>query len=191
MSGSVWYKQLTEALLPVLQSIDVTLARGTKGKLKAIVRSPEKLTVKEPLATIYFKAPRIDRIRYNWQSVMVSKDTAKAKAVMEKPAIPYILPIQIDFWTSNYTNLDEITMQWSSLFDIKRYIDVKDTEGNIRHITYTHDVPIRTEEAEDTERIFRIGYNYNFWVEVDTGEQYTTNIAKQIKISTESMDKTI
>ena len=49
----------------------------------------------------------------------------------------------------------------------------------------------RSEEAEDTERIFRIGYNYNFWVEVDTGEQYTTNIAKQIKISTESMDKTI
>ena len=49
MSGSVWYKQLTEALLPVLQSIDVTLARGTKGKLKAIVRSPEKLTVKEQI----------------------------------------------------------------------------------------------------------------------------------------------
>ena len=86
---------------------------------------------------------------------------------MEKPAIPYDLSYQIDFWSEYQEDMNEMTRRWLGNIPPQTTLKVEDSEGNIRHCVMNLIDYAEIEELEDNIKVFHKAYSYKIWVELD------------------------
>ena len=168
-SESVWFKQVDSALLTYISSLFP--------KLYTFVRKPDEdfKIEKYPCIGIYALSYIRNPLRYNGNKLtkleFLEEDSF---LILEKPAVPYDLTYQIDFWSLTQESMNNMTRIWLGNCP-EGYInlDLEDFSGNRRN-SFMRQVGSITKSdlLNGSDRIFHTILTYNIWVEID--ERITT-----------------
>lgn len=179
MRADVWYEEVDRALIKYIKSNILVIDRKTKKyvPLNVIVRNPQgDAQIQNPCATIYHYGEYQDKFRYEWQNQVVSKDLEKGVATISESAKPYNMLVQIDFWSDYQKEINDMTKQWCSSFDYQGYLEVVDSSGETRYCTVNKKGFNKQDYNDTGERQFQRTYNYEIWVELDSGKSTDINI---------------
>lgn len=171
-SESVWFEQVDTALIKHIQeSVRLPNANKVLTPVPVKVRKPdEDFKIEEyPCITIYNLYSMRDEVRYCPDDVVVSRDTTKNTLIKEKPAIPYSLYYQIDFWARKQSQMNDMTRLWLGHHPDRCFnLPVKDTSGNDRScfVLMTDDLK-KSDFLSGIQRTFHSMLTYRVWVEID------------------------
>lgn len=171
-SESVWFEQVDTALIKYIQeSVRLLNASKVLTPVPVKVRKPdEDFKIEEyPCITIYNLYSMRDEVRYCPDDVVVSRDTTKNTLIKEKPAIPYSLYYQIDFWARKQSQMNDMTRLWLGHHPDRCFnLPVKDISGNDRScfVLMTDDLK-KSDFLSGIQRTFHSMLTYRVWVEID------------------------
>lgn len=171
-SESVWFEQVDTALIKYIQeSVRLLNASKVLTPVPVKVRKPdEDFKIEEyPCITIYNLYSMRDEVRYCPDDVVVSRDTTKNTLIKEKPAIPYSLYYQIDFWARKQSQMNDMTRLWLGQHPDRCFnLPVKDISGNDRScfVLMTDDLK-KSDFLSGIQRTFHSMLTYRVWVEID------------------------
>lgn len=171
-SESVWFEQVDTALIKHIQeSVRLLNASKVLTPVPVKVRKPdEDFKIEEyPCITIYNLYSMRDEVRYCPDDVVVSRDTTKNTLIKEKPAIPYSLYYQIDFWARKQSQMNDMTRLWLGHHPDRCFnLPVKDISGNDRScfVLMTDDLK-KSDFLSGIQRTFHSMLTYRVWVEID------------------------
>lgn len=171
-SESVWFEQVDTALIKHIQeSVRLPNANKVLTPVPVKVRKPdEDFKIEEyPCITIYNLYSMRDEVRYCPDDVVVSRDTTKNTLIKEKPAIPYSLYYQIDFWARKQSQMNDMTRLWLGHHPDRCFnLPVKDISGNDRScfVLMTDDLK-KSDFLSGIQRTFHSILTYRVSVEID------------------------
>lgn len=186
MAGSVWLKEVDTALLELIPTIVKYYDENDDLVSSAVmVRNPEgTYKIEEfPSVSIFNYNQVFASERYDREEVLTKRDIERKVAVLEKSALPYYLYYQIDFWAKYQEDINEMTRRWLGFIPRNFVLEVKDTEGNIRHCNMELVDFANADYVKGDERIFHRVYSYRIWVELDEGyeKEYPVVIECEIR----------
>lgn len=186
MAGSVWLKEVDTALLKLIPTIVKYYDENDELVSPAVmVRNPEgTYKIEEfPSVSIFNYNQVFASERYDREEVVTKRDIERKVAVLEKSALPYYLYYQIDFWAKYQEDINEMTRRWLGFIPRNFVLEVKDTEGNIRHCNMELVDFANADYVKGDERIFHRVYSYRIWVELDEGyeKEYPVVIECEIR----------
>ena len=161
-SESVWFEQVDTALINYIKGIvKFPNSSGVPTPVPVKVRKPdEDFKIEEyPCITLYNLYSVRDEERYFPDSVVVERDLERNRLVEEKSAIPYSLFYQIDFWSRQQSQMNDMTRMWLGHHPDRCFnLPVKDLSGNDRDsfVLMTDDLlklPMAIRIARKTKRI--------------------------------------
>lgn len=172
LSESVWFEQVDTALINYIKGI-VKLP-NTNGVLTPIpvkVRKPdEDFKIEEyPCITLYNLYGVRDEVRYFPDKVVVERDLEKNKLIEERGAIPYNLFYQLDFWSRQQSQMNDMTRMWLGHHPDRCFnLPVKDISGQNRDcfVLMTDDLT-KSDFLTENNRTFHSVITYRVWVEID------------------------
>lgn len=173
MNSTVWYRQINEGLKTFIQSI-VTLKdeNGIAVPVPVRIKKADEDFKKEdyPMITIYnLYTSKRDEKRYYPFKVLRGIDVATAKGRLERPAVPYSLQYQIDFYSILQSDMDEMLAKWE--FEVSRdfNLPVRDSGGTLRyaHALQTGSMLQKQDKLSDNNRVFNSSLTYSIWAELD------------------------
>lgn len=171
-SQSVWFEQVDTALINYIKGIvKLPNSNGVLTSVPVKVRKPdEDFKIEEyPCITLYNLYSVRDEVRYFPDTVVVEKDIENHKLIEEKSAIPYSLFYQIDFWSRQQSQMNDMTRMWLGHHPDRCFnLPVKDLSGNDRDsfVLMTDDLK-KSDFLTDTKRTFHSVLTYKVWVEID------------------------
>lgn len=171
-SESVWFEQVDTALINYIKGIvKFPNSSGVPTPVPVKVRKPdEDFKIEEyPCITLYNLYSVRDEERYFPDSVVVERDLERNRLVEEKSAIPYSLFYQIDFWSRQQSQMNDMTRMWLGHHPDRCFnLPVKDLSGNDRDsfVLMTDDLK-KSDFLTDTQRTFHSVLTYRVWVEID------------------------
>ena len=171
-SESVWFEQVDTALIDYIKGIvKLPDASGVLTPVPVKVRKPdEDFKIEEyPCITLYNLYSTRDVIRYYPDLVMVEKDPANNRVILEKGAVPYNLFYQIDFWSRLQSDMNDMTRLWLGHHPDGHFnLPVKDLSGNDRNSSVLMVDDLRKSDfLTETKRTFHSSLTYKVWVELD------------------------
>lgn len=172
ISESVWFEQVDIALIDYIRSI--VKLKDSNGILKPVpvkIRKPdEDFKIEEyPSITLYNLYSVRDEVRYFPDSIVVDRDFTRNKLIEEKGAIPYNLFYQLDFWSRQQSDMNDMTRIWLGNHPDKSFnLPVKDMAGNDRDsfVLQTDDLR-KSDFLTEHDRTFHSVLTYRVWVEID------------------------
>lgn len=192
MSANVWYEEVNRGLMTEIRNS--VKCKNANGVLTAIdasavtVRSPEKEFKSEvyPCVSIYNRDSRLDLVRNNTEPVVVSRDTVNKQMVIEDPAIPYFLEIQIDFWAKYQKDINDIVRTWLMKHSRQFNLSVVD-DGNVsRNCNCMKKGNVVVSDLfSGGERLYHRIIIYQIWVELDDETRYNKPMVVDRSIATE------
>ena len=171
-SESVWFEQVDTALINYIKGIvKLPNSNGVLTPVPVKIRKPdEDFKIEEyPCITLYNLYSVRDEERYFPDTVVVERDFDNHKLIEEKSAIPYSLFYQIDFWSRQQSQMNDMTRMWLGHHPDKCFnLPVKDLSGNNRDslVLMTDDLK-KSDFLTDTKRTFHSVLTYKVWVEID------------------------
>ena len=171
-SESVWFEQVDTALINYIKGIvKLPNSNGVLTPVPVKIRKPdEDFKIEEyPCITLYNLYSVRDEERYFPDTVVVERDFDNHKLIEEKSAIPYSLFYQIDFWSRQQSQMNDMTRMWLGHHPDKCFnLPVKDLSGNNRDsfVLRTDDLK-KSDFLTDTKRTFHSVLTYKVWVEID------------------------
>ena len=171
-SESVWFEQVDTALINYIKGIvKLPNSNGVLTPVPVKIRKPdEDFKIEEyPCITLYNLYSVRDEDRYFPDTVVVERDFDNHKLIEEKSAIPYSLFYQIDFWSRQQSQMNDMTRMWLGHHPDKCFnLPVKDLSGNNRDsfVLMTDDLK-KSDFLTDTKRTFHSVLTYKVWVEID------------------------
>lgn len=171
-SESVWFEQVDTALINYIKGIvKLPNSNGVLTSVPVKIRKPdEDFKIEEyPCITLYNLYSVRDEERYFPDTVVVERDVDNHKLIEEKSAIPYSLFYQIDFWSRQQSQMNDMTRMWLGHHPDKCFnLPVKDLSGNNRDslVLMTDDLK-KSDFLTDTKRTFHSVLTYKVWVEID------------------------
>lgn len=171
-SESVWFEQVDTALINYIKGIvKLPNSNGVPTPVPVKIRKPdEDFKIEEyPCITLYNLYSVRDEERYFPDTVVVERDFDNHKLIDEKSAIPYSLFYQIDFWSRQQSQMNDMTRMWLGHHPDKCFnLPVKDLSGNNRDsfVLMTDDLK-KSDFLTDTKRTFHSVLTYKVWVEID------------------------
>lgn len=185
MAGSVWLKEVDTALLKLIPTIVKYYDENDELVSPAVmVRNPEgTYKIEEfPSVSIFNYNQVFASERYDREEVLTKRDIERKVAVLEKSALPYYLYYQIDFWAKYQEDINEMTRRWLGFIPRNFVLEVKDTEGNIRHCNMELVDFANADYVKGDERIFHRVYSYRIWVELDEGYEKEYPVVTECEI---------
>lgn len=173
MAGSVWLTEVDTALLQLIPTIAKYYdEEGEETPADVMVRNPEGTfkIEKFPSVSIFNYDQIFASYRYNKEEVLVGFDLENGDAIMEKPAIPFDLYYQIDFWADYQEDINEMTRRWLGKIPKNSVLEVVDTRGTTRYCNMELVDFANADYVKGDDRIFHRVYSYRIWVELDEGE---------------------
>lgn len=171
-SESVWFEQVDTALINYIKGIvKLPNSNGVLTPVPVKIRKPdEDFKIEEyPCITLYNLYSVRDEERYFPDTVVVERDFDNHRLIEEKSAIPYSLFYQIDFWSRQQSQMNDMTHMWLGHHPDKCFnLPVKDLSGNNRDsfVLMTDDLK-KSDFLTDTKRTFHSVLTYKVWVEID------------------------
>ena len=171
-SESVWFEQVDTALINYIKGIvKLPNRNGVLTPVPVKIRKPdEDFKIEEyPCITLYNLYSVRDEERYFSDTVVIDRDFDNHKLIEEKSAIPYSLFYQIDFWTRQQSQMNDMTRMWLGHHPDKCFnLPVKDLSGNNRDsfVLMTDNLK-KSDFLTDTKRTFHSVLTYKVWVEID------------------------
>lgn len=171
-SESVWFEQVDTALINYIKGIvKLPNINGVLTPVPVKIRKPdEDFKIEEyPCITLYNLYSVRDEERYFPDTVVVERDFDNHRLIEEKSAIPYSLFYQIDFWSRQQSQMNDMTRMWLGHHPDKCFnLPVKDLSGNNRDsfVLMTDDLK-KSDFLTDTKRTFHSVLTYKVWVEID------------------------
>lgn len=171
-SESVWFEQVDTALINYIKGIvKLPNSNGVLTPVPVKIRKPdEDFKIEEyPCITLYNLYSVRDEERYFPDTVVVERDFDNHRLIEEKSAIPYSLFYQIDFWSRQQSQMNDMTRMWLGHHPDKCFnLPVKDLSGNNRDsfVLMTDDLK-KSDFLTDTKRTFHSVLTYKVWVEID------------------------
>ena len=171
-SESVWFEQVDTALINYIKGIvKLPNSNGVLTPVPVKIRKPdEDFKIEEyPCITLYNLYSVRDEERYFPDTVVVERDVDNHRLIEEKSAIPYSLFYQIDFWSRQQSQMNDMTRMWLGHHPDKSFnLPVKDLSGNNRDsfVLMTDDLK-KSDFLTDTKRTFHSVLTYKVWVEID------------------------
>lgn len=173
MNTTVWYRQINEGLVSFIQSI-ITLSdkEGNLVPVPVRIRKADEDFKEEdyPMITIYnlFTSKR-DEKRYYPFKVVSSRDAQGKTCKLERPAVPYSLEYQIDFFSTLMSDMDEMLAKWEFEAGRAFNLPVTDSGGTLRytHALQTGNSVQKQDRLSDNTRIFNSSITYRIWAELD------------------------
>lgn len=171
-SESVWFEQVDTALINHIKGIvKLPNSNGVLTPVPVKIRKPdEDFKIEEyPCITLYNLYSVRDEERYFPDTVVVERDFDNHRLIEEKSAIPYSLFYQIDFWSRQQSQMNDMTRMWLGHHPDKCFnLPVKDLSGNNRDsfVLMTDDLK-KSDFLTDTKRTFHSVLTYKVWVEID------------------------
>ena len=171
-SQSVWFEQVDTALINYIKGIvKLPNSNGVLTPVPVKVRKPdEDFKIEEyPCITLYNLYSKRDEERYFPDTVVVERDLDNNKIIEERSAIPYSLFYQIDFWSRQQSQMNDMTRMWLGHHPDRCFnLPVKDLSGNNREsfVLMTDDLK-KSDFLTDTKRTFHSVLTYRVWVEID------------------------
>lgn len=171
-SESVWFEQVDTALINYIKGIvKLPNSNGVLTPVPVKIRKPdEDFKIEEyPCITLYNLYSVRDEERYFPDTVVVERDFDNHKLIEENSAIPYSLFYQIDFWSRQQSQMNDMTRMWLGHHPDKCFnLPVKDLSGNNRDsfVLMTDDLK-KSDFLTDTKRTFHSVLTYKVWVEID------------------------
>lgn len=172
ISESVWFEQVDTALINYIKGIvKLPNSNGVLTPVPVKVRKPdEDFKIEEyPCITLYNLYSVRDEVRYFPDTVVVERDLDNHKFIKEKSAVPYSLFYQIDFWSRQQSQMNDMTRMWLGHHPDKCFnLPVKDLSGKNRDsfVLMTDDLK-KSDFLTDTKRTFHSVLTYKVWVEID------------------------
>lgn len=167
--GSVWNEEVDRGLLEVLDDLIKHYDENDNlVSTPCFVRNPQEDFKIEtfPSATIYNYDQKFDKNRFSWENIRGEIDDEGIMS-LERPALPYTLFYQIEFWARYQEDINEITRRWVANIEPNTILKVTDTEGVVRH-SVMNLVDVANVDYEKLDRkIFHRVYSYRIWVELD------------------------
>lgn len=172
LSESVWFEQVDTALINYIKGI-VRLPND-KGVLTPVpvkIRKPDedfKIEV-YPCITLYNLYSVRDEVRYFPDKVVVEIDTEKNTLIEERSAIPYSLYYQLDFWSVQQSQMNDMTRLWLGHHPDRCFnLPVKDMSGKDRSsFVLMTDNLTKSDFLTESKRTFHSSLTYRVWVELD------------------------
>ena len=172
LSESVWFEQVDRALIDHIQKI--ILLPNSNGVLTPVpvkVRKPdEDFKIEEyPCITLYNLYSVRDEVRYFPDTVIVEKNPASHRLIEERSAIPYSLFYQIDFWSRQQSQMNDMTRLWLGYHPDRSFnLTVHDASGQLRDCSvFLADDLKKADHLTQTNRTFHSVLTYKVWVEID------------------------
>ena len=171
-SESVWFEQVDTALINYIKGIvKLPNSNGVLAPVPVKIRKPdEDFKIEEyPCITLYNLYSVRDEVRYFPDTVVVERDPVNHRLIEEKSAIPYSLFYQVDFWSRQQSQMNDMTRMWLGHHPDKCFnLPVKDLSGNDRDsfVLMTDDLK-KSDFLTDTKRTFHSVLTYRVWVELD------------------------
>lgn len=171
-SESVWFEQVDIALIEYIKGIVKLVDKnGTLSPVPVKIRKPDedfKIEV-YPSITLYNLYSMRDEVRYYPDSVVVERDEVNNKLIEERGAIPYSLIYQLDFWSRQQSDMNDMTRLWLGHHPDRCFnLPVKDMSGNDRSsfVLMTDDLK-KSDFLTENDRTFHSVLTYRIWVEID------------------------
>ena len=171
-SESVWFEQVDIALIEYIKGIVKLVDKnGTLSPVPVKIRKPDedfKIEV-YPSITLYNLYSMRDEVRYYPDSVVVERDEVNNKLIEERGAIPYSLIYQLDFWSRQQSDMNDMTRLWLGHHPDRCFnLPVKDMSGNDRSsfVLMTDDLK-KSDFLAENDRTFHSVLTYRIWVEID------------------------
>ena len=189
MSANVWFEEVNTGLIKEIR--DSVRIKDRKGCLvplddKAIVvRKPEEDFKFEvfPCVSIYNSTFYHDPLRYNPTPVKIGEYKEENLAIMEEPAIPFVLNYQIDFWAEYQVDRDTMIRTWLMKHFRQFNLDVLDDWGVDRSCNcLKQGSVINSDLVRNGERLLHSIIKYQIWVELDEEIRYNKPMANKAKI---------
>ena len=189
MSANVWFEEVNAGLMKEIK--DSVRIRDSKGRLislddKAIVvRKPEEDFKFEvfPCVSIYNSTFYHDPLRYNPTPVKIGEYKEENLAIMEEPAIPFVLNYQIDFWAEYQVDRDTMIRTWLMKHFRQFNLDVLDDWGVDRSCNcLKQGSVVNSDLVLNGERLLHSIIKYQIWVELDEEIRYNKPMANKAKI---------
>ena len=190
MSANVWFEEVNTGLIKEIR--DSVRIKDRKGRLvplddKAIVvRKPEEDFKFEvfPCVSIYNSTFYHDPLRYNPTPVKIGEYKEENLAVMEEPAIPFVLNYQIDFWAEYQVDRDTMIRTWLMKHFRQFNLDVLDDWGVDRSCNcLKQGSVVNSDLVRNGERLLHSIIKYQIWVELDEEIRYNKPMANKAKIT--------
>ena len=189
MSANVWFEEVNAGLIKEIR--DSVRIKDRKGCLvplddKAIVvRKPEEDFKFEvfPCVSIYNSTFYHDPLRYNPTPVKIGEYKEENLAIMEEPAIPFVLNYQIDFWAEYQVDRDTMIRTWLMKHFRQFNLDVLDDWGVDRSCNcLKQGSVVNSDLVRNGERLLHSIIKYQIWVELDEEIRYNKPMANKAKI---------
>ena len=189
MSANVWFEEVNTGLIKEIR--DSVRIKDRKGCLvplddKAIVvRKPEEDFKFEvfPCVSIYNSTFYHDPLRYNPTPVKIGEYKEENLAIMEEPAIPFVLNYQIDFWAEYQVDRDTMIRTWLMKHFRQFNLDVLDDWGVDRSCNcLKQGGVVNSDLVRNGERLLHSIIKYQIWVELDEEIRYNKPMANKAKI---------
>lgn len=192
MSANVWFEEVNTGLLNELKStIRVKDANGVLVALKDksfVIRKPEedfKIEV-YPCVSIYNISNHHSPIRYNPAPVKVGEDKENNIVILEDPAVPFDLEVQIDFWTKYQEDRDCMLKTWLPKHFRQFNLKVVDDGGVERSCNcLVKGKVVNSDLVLKGERLFHSLTKLQIWVELDNETRYNNPMVVSIGVNTQ------
>ena len=189
MSANVWFEEVNAGLIKEIRdSVRIKDRNGCLVPLddKAIVvRKPEEDFKFEvfPCVSIYNSTFYHDPLRYNPTPVKIGEYKEENLAIMEEPAIPFVLNYQIDFWAEYQVDRDTMIRTWLMKHFRQFNLDVLDDWGVDRSCNcLKQGSVVNSDLVRNGERLLHSIIKYQIWVELDEEIRYNKPMANKAKI---------
>lgn len=176
--ADVWYPQINLALKKLIQQNVFINQDGFKKPIPVQLRfAEEKFTLKPPCCTLFAYDEKIDKFRYpNNVELLTDIDKEKGTAIIRKPAKPFSIYIQVDFWSDYLLEVEDMCIQWNRFMAYRNGIIIPDSEGVPQKIDI-YNVNFRKGDILDAdERQFQRTYCYLIKGYIDDNYERKTNI---------------
>lgn len=169
MIGSIWLKEIDEALIIAIQEAVQLNINGVISPITVIPRYPDKdlLEMSLPCASIYNYDQKANNI-HNKGEQLISKDLVTKKAVITNSPNRYFLYYQIDFWSRFQQDMNEMTAKWLTKTGIFDTLTVVDDLGVARKVSISQIGQYKNLDSSNAQdgRLFRRAYSYKIGAEL-------------------------
>ena len=122
------------------------------------------------------------------RDIQGTKDKENAEIEMLKPAIPYDLFYQIDFWAKSKYNINEMQRHWDGNVEKYTLLSVVDTDGTQRESRMELIDYAENDYIKNSERRFHRAYTYKIMVELDERDKYIAPLVTDPEIKHGNME---
>lgn len=197
MSANVWFQEVDTAFMKEIYDTVRHRDPYTEQLIRldesngVIVRKPEEDFKFEvfPCVSIYNLYYAMDKQRYNPNPVVVERNIAEKKAIMEEPAVTFTLSYQLDFWARYYEDMGDITRTWMAKHFRQFNLPVVDDGGVLRSCNvFMSENPKKNDLLVKNDRLFRTIFSYKIWVELDDETRYNEAMVLERGIEAEEKE---